>query len=244
MAIASFHTRDRHIELTGARNVRDLGGLPLVSGSMTAFGRLYRADSLHALTADDQQRLIDRGLRTVIDLRSNAEAGAKPGVFTGAGRVSYWRIPAFGEDYQSFATLPEVYAYLIRHRQDALRQALGLVATPNLGPVLVHCAAGKDRTGIVIALALSLAGVTREAIVDDYALSSARLRPLFDQFRAEARAQGRDLAAYERLLSSHPIDLALTFDLIDREFGGPEAYARQIGLSDYQIEALARQLTA
>ncbi|WP_214410685.1 tyrosine-protein phosphatase [Sphaerisporangium fuscum] len=204
---------NRWIALDGAVNVRDLGGLPTVDGETTRFGRVLRSDNLQGLSDADIERLVgELKLRDVVDLRSNAEVDLEgPGPLTLVPEVTIHHLTLFAEggrhtdveadtpkriegdkvlpwQGQREADTAEVrvvgfyYAYL-RDRPDSVLAALRAMAYGE-GAALVHCAAGKDRTGVVCALALSVAGVTREAIVADYAATGDRLEPLLARLRA------------------------------------------------------------
>ena len=177
------------IDLEGAVNVRDVGGLPTVDGRATRPGVLLRADNLQGLTPGDVARLTgELGVRTVLDLRTSREvADEGPGPLR-ATPVVHHAISLIpqppGESPRDEidravphrparvgATPTDMTGYYVGYLEDApagLAQALRLLADPGTGTALVHCAAGKDRTGVVVAVALSLAGVRREAVVADY----------------------------------------------------------------------------
>jgi protein-tyrosine phosphatase len=188
----------RWIDLAGAANVRDLGGLPTETGERTRTRRVLRSDNLQTLTPADVRLLIDDvGLRTVIDLRTTVEVEKEgPGPLTREPRVRHQHCSLFPEggwmtdvdadallpwqsdarpveEFSADATPAEIAASLsvsyylgyLRDRPDSVVAALRLMADPANGVSIVHCAAGKDRTGVVVALALTVAGVTREAII-------------------------------------------------------------------------------
>ena len=186
------------IDLEGLANLRDVGGLPTDDGGTIAPGRLLRSDNLQTLTDADQRRLLALGLTDVIDLRSGYEAEQEgPGPLSASGvRIQQfslfreWRagcrrgqarrtprgaarggVAVGGSDARGRAGR--------RARLDLLQLPAGasrLGGRPRSGrsraapgAALVHCAAGKDRTGTIVALALSVAGAQRDAIVADYA---------------------------------------------------------------------------
>ena len=192
------------IELDGAVNVRDLGGLATRNGGQTVSGRLLRGDNLQELSAADVGRLVDDlGLTTVVDLRSTAEVKAEgPAPLQAVGSVRHVHLPVLPEqgsatDMAANALLTSKNAdrsrypadrvtghYLgyLEDRPDQVVAAVRTIATSE-GPVLVHCAAGKDRTGVVVALALSAVGVRPDAIVADYAATGERTGALLDRLR-------------------------------------------------------------
>lgn len=175
---------DRRLHWEGCHNVRDLGGLPTVHGGRVAWGALVRADSLCRLTAAGQRALIGHGVRTVLDVRFPSEVALEPHPFRGgAGGVRYHNLPVnAGRTPAEDDAVSAAFA-AARTREEANRLELDVngvgfarivaaFARAPRGGVVVHCHAGKDRTGVAIALLLSLAGVPDDAIAADYALSA------------------------------------------------------------------------
>lgn len=184
---------DRWLAFEGLDNVRDVGGLPLRGGGSTRSGVLLRSGSLHHVTPADVAHLVEvLGLRLVLDLRTEREierdgptAVARAGVPTVAltfipeeGRA----LPETGDD-----TDPLLRNYLgyLADRGDNVVDAVRRLAAET-GPALVHCAAGKDRTGVLVALVLDAVGVQREAVLADYALSAERVEAMFRRWTATA----------------------------------------------------------
>jgi protein tyrosine/serine phosphatase len=192
------------IELDGAVNVRDLGGLATQDGGQTVGGRLLRADNLQELSAADVARLVDDiGLTTVVDLRSTAELKAEgPAPLQAVGSVRHVHLPVLPEQGSATDMVADAlltrddtdrsrypadrmtghYLGYLEDRPDQVVAAVRTIASSE-GPVLVHCAAGKDRTGVVVALALSAVGVRQEAIVADYAATGERTGALLERLR-------------------------------------------------------------
>src|SRR3954462_1103731 len=204
MAAGTAH--ERFIDLDGAVNARDLGGLEVAGGGRTASGVLLRADNLQDLSARDVARLVgELDLRVVIDLRTREEValeGPGPPAREGRGDTRPRSLfPESGEhtDVAVDAILPwqgrplrgdpdetvAVRSYLgyLRDRPDSIIGALRDVAFGD-GAAVVHCAAGKDRTGVVCALALAAVGVSREAIVADYVATGERIAAVSARLRA------------------------------------------------------------
>lgn len=171
----------RWIELEGVENVRDLGGLPLRDGGRTAFGRLLRTARLHELTDADVEWLTGvYGVRVVIDLRSPKEVerdGPTPLERAGVRTEHLSVLPEGQRPIPREDEDPKLFNYrgYLAHRPENMLAAVRLLVDPDTGPALVHCAAGKDRTGVFCALIGDAVGVTREALVEDYALSNERL---------------------------------------------------------------------
>ncbi len=261
------------IDLEGAANVRDVGGLPTVDGRVTRSGVLLRADNLQDLTASDVQRLVgELGLRTVVDLRSTGEVHLTvPTPLDGRVRhVQLSLIPEWdGEpereevdravqdmteepagpdvdvevvpEVDVDAALPQLSDFDRRDRRDPadltshyvgyvegaganVGRALKVLADPDSGPTLVHCAAGKDRTGVVVALALAVAGVGHDEIVRDYAMTADVIDALVAKLAASPTyaedMDRRDVASHTPRADT--MDRVLT--LLDERFGGPAGW--------------------
>jgi len=183
--MTSPNAPERSIALERSYNIRDVGGYATGDGRRVRWRRLLRSDSLHALTPSSQQTLRGHGLKTIIDLRRPSEAAKKPNVFAAANGLIYRNLPLFDDDVADVVdapadTLEELYVRYIDMCQPQLRTIVSSVAAASDTPLLVHCAVGKDRTGLVIALTLGALGVERDGIAADYALSHALLAPLFD----------------------------------------------------------------
>ena len=170
----------RHIPVPGTLNFRDAGGYPAGGGGVTAWRRLLRSDGLHRLGRAGAGALGALGLRTVLDLRTSAETQIAPtpvDAFAQGGALTM-HISLIGDDLGALpAELGQIYDYIIDQRGAAIAAAIGSLARPGALPGLVHCSAGKDRTGIVVAFALAAVGVPDQIIAADYALSGLYLDP-------------------------------------------------------------------
>jgi protein-tyrosine phosphatase len=201
------------IDLDGAVNVRDVGGLPTEDGGKTVAGRLLRGDNLQDLTPADITRLVrGLGLTTVVDLRSTAELRSEgPAPLDALPEVRHLHFPVLPEqgtatdvvadvlltrgdaDRSRYPADPRAGHYLgyLEDRPDQVVAAVrGVAAAP--GAALVHCAAGKDRTGVVVALALRAVGVRPDAVAADYAATGERLELLLARLR-RSPAYARDV---------------------------------------------------
>ena len=238
----------RWIDLEGLANLRDLGGLPTDSGDVVQPRRLLRSDNLQTLTPGDVDLLLELGLSDVIDLRSEFEAEAEgPGPLTREPKVSIhhhsffreWR-EGVGDDKEDARpeVMPEealpwvdlepsvqlanpissIYLSYVLDRPDSVIAALREISAAR-GAALVHCAAGKDRTGTLVALTLSLVGVGREAVVDDYAASTERVEAVVDRLLA-SQTYAENLR--DRPMSSHasyPETMRVFLDHVATEYG-------------------------
>lgn len=236
----------RRIRLEGAHNVRDVGGYPTLDGRMTRWRRLLRADSLHRLTAEDQERLRAYGVRTIIDLRLPFEVAHNPNVFAGANDVRYVNLPLITERSETSIesrarSVGELYRLMLDECQEPIRQTLAAMAEAK-APVLVHCFIGKDRTGLITALALGAAGVPVETIADDYALSAPLTVSLIAEIRATLIRLGYDVARFDRLSPAPREAMISTIAYLHERYGSVEAYLATIGLTDAQRDGLRRLL--
>jgi protein-tyrosine phosphatase len=236
----------RHLLLDGARNVRDVGGYRTTDGRRTRWRTLLRADSLHRLSAVAQAELVAYGVRTVVDLRRPEEAAAAPSVFARGRTVRYVPVP-FGDavldgDAGPRAAPPslvELYRLALERRQEPIRATLALLAGPGGLPAVVHCTAGKDRTGLVIALALAVAGVPARTIATEYALSAS-----YGGGRRRDRAGGSPERPHPSSVSRSPAVMLRTLAWIEERYGGVGAYLRGVGLSPAEQAVLRAALTA
>jgi hypothetical protein len=171
----------RNVDFEGCHNVRDLGGLPLSDGGTTACGAVVRSDTPDRLTEKGWTALGDYGIRTVIDLRTPGEhqagAGYRPPWLTVLSAPLHHPSDVRPPGYVT----PLTYRPFLARRPERCAAVVSALARVERGGVLIHCVAGRDRTGIVSMLLLALAGVSVADIVEDYELSSVRLKPLFEK---------------------------------------------------------------
>lgn len=270
-------TTVRWIDLDGAANVRDLGGLPTADGRELQPGRLVRADNLQDLTEADLQRLVDDvGVRAVVDLRTGVEVRTEgPGPMTREPRVSVRHLSLFpeaGETTDVAATttsqpggpvvLPwqerddtatddaerprgavDVYLRYLDDRPDSVVEALRTVAGSG-GATIVHCAAGKDRTGVVIAFALTEVGVPRDEVVADYTRTAERIDGILarlrssETYRADIAAAGEDAGRHVPRAETMQDVLAA----VDERHGGVGRWLRAHGWTEDDATALRAAL--
>ncbi len=237
----------RHLALDGTYNVRDIGGYATTDGRTTRWRTLIRADSPHRLAPGAQQELLDLGLRTIIDLRRPAEIAQYPNLLAAAPGLRYLQISldrVAPDEQATFPTLPEIYRAILDTAATQLGTIIATLAAPDALPGLVHCQVGKDRTGIVIALALGAVGVPAETIIADYALSEAQLAGEFlSRFEQSILASGADWEPYRHLLTSPAPFMRDVLTYLDEQHSGIIGYLRAAGVRDEQIAALRDALT-
>jgi protein-tyrosine phosphatase len=153
----------------GCLNGRDVGGLATSDGSRIRFGALLRSDSHSQLTAAGIAAVRAVGISRILDLRWTAEAADKPSPFV-ADPV-YRNMPMIAELAGHGTTMPDAYRFMLDDNQRRITEVFIQLAEAPPGPIAVHCSAGRDRTGVLVALALSIAGVPPASIAADYALT-------------------------------------------------------------------------
>ena len=264
------------IDLDGAANVRDLGGLPTEDGARLQPRRLIRSDNLQTLSNSDVAHLVDDlGVRSVADLRTSIEVNIEgPGPLESRPEVEVRNLSLYPDDAFDNMTPDENGRYVLpwendedvpaedaatdssrgvsghylnylNGRADSIIAALRLIAG-SPGATIVHCAAGKDRTGVVVAIALSEVGVTREAIIADYARSAERIEAIFARL-AESGTYAKTVSgdgSGDTMDKHKPRDVTMVrlFAAIDGELGGVATWLRAHGWTEDDAAALRTKL--
>ncbi|MQA78114.1 MAG: protein-tyrosine-phosphatase [Streptosporangiales bacterium] len=222
-------------------NARDLGDLPSGDGRRIRPGVLIRSDRLGQLTEAGLATARACGLSLVLDLRSEAECTNQPTPF--AAEAFYRNLPVQDPAvrYTGEGTLADLYLAMLDRRPEWFAAALAAIADAPDGAVVVHCHAGKDRTGLVVALALTLAGVDRDVITEDYVYSDVGLREVNEAIYTGI-ADPAERQRLRHLWAARPETIAAALDHLDRRYGGAEGYLRAGGFTDANVEAVRRRL--
>ncbi|HEX8757750.1 MAG TPA: tyrosine-protein phosphatase [Steroidobacteraceae bacterium] len=224
-------------------NARDLGGHPTVDGAVTRSRSLLRADDLAQLSPAGIEALASYGIETVLDLRWPEEITAAPSpVPRQLPRVRYVSVsllagnPADWGALGGYCAKEQWKCTVLERLRPQLQEALAVIAAAGPGPLLFHCVAGKDRTGIIAALLLALADVVPEAIAADYAASSGNLRDAY--LRRHRDADAAAIIEAVRCPEQAVYNMLAWLD----SAGGIRAYLGEIGLSSGEIAALRARL--
>jgi protein-tyrosine phosphatase len=238
----------RNVSFTSTYNFRDVGGYAGLDGRTVRWRRLFRADALHRLIdGPDWATYAALGVRTVIDLRREFEV-EKFGRIREYEGLTYRNLPLRhvdwdevphpeGTDHERW--LADRYLNFTQDGHEALRDALGLIADPAAAPVVVHCMAGKDRTGVTLALALALIGVSDDDIAADYALTTTAMQSLTDYLMA---TNPEAVEGNQHMFDSPAQAMLLFLADLRAAHGSVESYARKIGLSDEQVATMRDHL--
>ena len=220
-------------------NARDLGGLPTLDGKITIRRSLIRSDVLNRLTEEGKQRLIEYGVKTIVDLRYPHEFDSNPAVSFFDNKENhnpeYYNVPLGRDDPEIWETInrfedpSSYYGFWLDSFPDAVCQIMRIILGSKPGGVVFHCHAGKDRTGMIAALLLGLAGVSRDLIIADYTYTNVRLRPFF-----ETNPMRGHWATEKRIASM--------LDYIESYVGGAEEYLEFSGLGKEELTILRNRL--
>ncbi|MCB1444762.1 MAG: tyrosine-protein phosphatase [Rhizobiaceae bacterium] len=239
----------RRVLREGTFNARDAGGYPLLGGGWMARGRLYRSDALSALTENDIDEFKRLGIRSVIDLRDLRESAVAPDIVDRRAvryeRVAIFEDRLFERDMTAFPSLLGLYQIIMDDHVPQLIRVLKLLSEVSGEPVLVHCTAGKDRTGLILALVHAIAGLPPQVIVEDYGASEKILGGGFDD---RIRALYRQAAIPVAVLGDNPRHappayLQHTLETMRTAAGSIPAFLARNGLSPTEQERLAHNLT-
>jgi protein-tyrosine phosphatase len=243
---------ERALTWDGCVNVRDLGGHPTEDGRRTRFGAVVRADSVRALSDAGWDALLAYGVSRIVDLRLHSELALDPPrdlevevvhvpLMHELDDEEWIEIDAIGDAQPDAASSTRaVYLEFLERRRPRFAQAFEAVADAPEGTVVVHCHGGKDRTGLVVALLLRLAGVDVETIAADYALSGHNLREMTAAWVAEADDELE--RERRRRIGTAPAEaMVAVLEELERRYGSVREYLHAAGVEDGKIDrAIAR----
>jgi protein-tyrosine phosphatase len=238
-----MHNSERLLVFPSLLNARDLGGYPTVDGSQTRWRSLLRSDDLAQLTPEGVQALADYGVKTVVDLRWSEEIVLNPSpIGKQAPQIRYVHASLLGVTAAKWRELSkscekEMWKCVVLEQvRSQLKEVLQVIASAPVGPLLFHCVAGKDRTGIIAALMLTLADVKPESIASDYAKSSQMLGDAYLKRYKDSDPQ--DVLENVRCPEEGVHNMLAYLN----SQGGIRDYFKKIGLNEMEIARLRGRL--
>ena len=246
----------RDLVWDGCLNVRDLGGLDTANGGRTRYGAVVRADDVHQLSDEGWRALVDHGIRTVLDLRGDHEREDDPPAelpvevvhvpFMEASEAEWEEI---AEEIEAAAVAApdvasstrDVYLIFLERFKANVAAAVRALAQAPEGGIVIHCVGGKDRTGLLVAFLLHLAGVDDREVAADYALSEERLLSRHQGW-FEAAESDEELARLQRIAQTPAASMEGVFAELEKRYGGVEGYLRQAGVSDEELALVRARL--
>ena len=246
--------------MEGPVNFRDLGGYRTTDGRRVRWGRVYRSDCLSSLTGGDLGSLRSLGVRTVCDLRRDEERDENPSRVAGEEGIELVPLPIGGLSAEtrtiatrmmrgeveelSAARMAEIYLEILEEYPAVWRELVGRAGSEQSLPLVVHCTAGKDRTGVASALILAALGVEDGDIVSDYELShDLYSAALIASVRPRLEAKGVEFARVENYFAASAAVMEATLAGIGDRYGGVERYLiERAGLAPGRLDSLRKRL--
>jgi len=244
---------DRFVALEGCFNFRDLGGRATRGGRRVRTGRLFRSDALHHMTPGDVARVRDAlGVRTVVDLRSAVERDAEAPAALCAPPVTVHHVPLFDRERPGQAggmggsgaaglSLGQLYALMLQFAREQIVRTVGILSA-SAAPAVFHCAAGKDRTGVVSAVLLGALDVPDEVIVEDYADTRRSLDRIVARLRESDSYDYVFTELPPETLHAEPVTMQELLAHVRSRYGSMQGYLQEAGVDAAAIERLAERL--
>ena len=244
-----MQTYSREIKFDGIINCRDIGGYKAEGGRIVAWRRLFRSGYVHPMTEHDLNRLKEElKLTSVINLRRNKAGQQKEVSLLSDAGIKYYNAPFFSYQQEElgldFSNMGEAFLFRIRHKEYAkpIIDALEIIADPKNLPLLFHCGAGKDRSGLVAAFVLSVVGVAESDIIADYILSAPYMREMVANMMNDPGTpeEEKNLPAYTWEATAE--SMALFLSGLKQEFGSARGYLEINGADKSLFERLEKAL--
>lgn len=242
--IKEYNHSHRFINLHGIKNIRDLGGYKSKNIKTTLFNKIIRSAGLHRMTEPDKKELIKLNVKTVIDLRSAYEIEINPDPLIG-NDIKYYNIPIgnvdisvcgkYGLDVNHISSF---YILMLIQSQDLIKKVFdAILENKERGATIIHCTAGKDRTGIISAMLLMLCEIEEYYVLEDYSLSNEYLNPIMDKVKAESYP-GLD----DEFFKSDREYIKKFIDYINKNYKGIYEYFKILGYTENDIKKLSNIL--
>ena len=243
----------RHLRFDSVTNFRDIGGYQTRQGKTVTWRRVFRSGEFAKITRNDFQRLMkELGLTSVIDLRSAIEIERQGIGLLSEADIKYHSIPFMTDDdpganasrYEHCTNMGEFYLEMARQKDYGQRitEALEIIAEPENHPLVFHCAVGKDRTGMLASVLLSLLGVAEKDIIEDYALSEPYMDELLARLKNNPQKNDPPLDIPEYFWKASPESMTLFLSTLRREYGSIEGYLESMGMEPSLTERLESAL--
>jgi protein-tyrosine phosphatase len=249
---------ERRVAVTGTLNFRDLGGYRGTGGRRVRWGRVYRSDNLASVDVAGWTSIADLGVQAVYDLRHDAERDRAPSRAPSGIGIDHHHLPIGGEAAEApdliellssdagrfdLEFMVEMNRTLLNEHAAVFGTLMTQLAEPAHLPAIFHCTAGKDRTGTAAALLLSVLGVSRETVLDDYELTTAyRSVHRIEQLRPRLEQAGIDLEDVRAFLSAPRPALATALEELDKAHGTVEHYLAEAGVGADVLDQLRANL--
>lgn len=250
----------RHLPFEKLYNCRDLGGYPTADGGVTRFGVFVRSEVPKEVTGQDLKALQAYGIRKTLDLRSSKEAEEIPSLLKEAGFAEYLLCPMFDEDAARgsnaaagksrkreampvFDGWGKAYVHMLESHRDWVQNVIRLAADCE-GGCHFHCFTGKDRTGILASLLLSMAGVERRDLIAEYSLSMIYLRPFYEKLEFPAGLGENAGNYYSGFFSTSGEYMEYLLDHLDCAYGGINEFLRSCGVEDELFDQIKRKFVS
>ena len=243
----------RRLPLEGLDNARDLGGFCTSDGRMTKYHTFLRCEVPGSVTEGDIQFLLDYGVTLNIDLRGEIEHEKIPNLLMSCGKFHALKLPSFNpqvakgagvEQEKPFVRWGEMYIGMCERSKPWIKEVVEAIAE-NDGAVIYNCTTGKDRTGIISAVLLGIAGVAKEDIIADYCVSEVYLREkyiyLFNKrpplIMGDVK-EGNEGNLDDPFFSTSPTNMRMLLDHLEQNYGGIPGYLKQAGISDETVNII------
>ena len=233
----------KRLALENIINCRDLGGYPCADGKVTEYGRFLRCGMPVTPTQEDIVALMKYGVKTVIDLRGNWESETYPSVFRFLDSVDYHHVSLFeinaAVSNEYAGSIEKSYEIGIENYKKNYAKVLKIIADADDGCVLFNCYFGKDRTGILSAILLSIAGAMPEDIIADYQVSYTYIVKFIE--KEKANPDGTMWETNEENFYSNANNMAALLNYINKNYGSVMGYVKSIGVSDETVEKIRKR---
>jgi protein-tyrosine phosphatase len=233
---------EKLIMLEGTYNLRELGGYRAPNGQTILKHKLLRSDGLHSLSKADEAFLIKYGVRTIIDLRSTREVEERPDTFMHDPDIQYVHVPFLdrmlnnASDMIKMDSLANVYIDILKNNQPSIKKVFNIISYNINNGVLFHCAAGKDRTGVIAMLLLLLCDIEKETIIEDYSWSATLMEPVFIHQKQKIANAGYEVPAF--IFESNKDDARITLQYIEDNYENVQNYLVAVGIEKNEQQHL------